>query len=186
MNLDTPNKLSHTTVMLHWVVGLTMLTLLGTGIYMEQTETYALYPWHKSFGVLIILFVALRVVWRAKNGWPTPVRNYSGMERRLSKLVHWLLIIGTVAMPISGFIMSALGGHGVAVLGLDLVARNPDPVDPSQVLPLNGAMAGFAHQVHGLAGYTVVGAVALHVAGALKHHLFDIDGTLRRMLGATV
>jgi len=186
MKTDTQAKLSHNTIALHWVVGILMIVLLSTGIFMAETETFALYPWHKSFGVLIMLFVVLRVAWRIKSGWPAPVRNYPDIEKKLSKMVHWLLLIGTVLMPISGFMMSSMGGHGVHLFGLELFARSPDPADPTKVIALNGALAGIAHTIHGWAGYTLGAGVVLHVAGAIKHHVIDKDGTLRRMLGATV
>ena len=186
MSQDTSSKLSTRTLLLHWVVGIMMLVLLTTGIYMEQNAAYALYPWHKSFGVLIIIFVALRIVWRFKNGWPPPIRDYVPWEKMLSKIVHYVLIIGTVIMPISGFMMSALGGHGVALFGLELVARNPDPINPQEVIPLYAPLANIAHTLHGVAGYSLVVAVLLHLAGALKHHVVDKDGTLRRMLGMRV
>jgi cytochrome b561 len=186
MQNDTQSKLSTNTVLLHWVVAIMMLMLLITGIYMEQNSVYALYPWHKSFGVLIALFVVLRVLWRLKSGWPPPVRNYLSWEQVLSKIVHYLLIIGTLVMPISGFMMSALGGHGVALFGLELVARNPDLANPEQVIPLNEMLAGIAHTLHGIAGYCLLVGILLHIVGALKHHLFDKDGTLRRMLGMRV
>ncbi|OAD21171.1 cytochrome b561 [Candidatus Thiomargarita nelsonii] len=111
MKLDTYAKLSPNTLTLHWVVGLMMIGLLGTGVYMEQNEVYTLYPWHKSFGVLIIVFVVLRVAWRIKNGWLSSVSNYTPVEKLLSKIVHYLLIIGTVLIPISGFMMSAMFDH---------------------------------------------------------------------------
>jgi cytochrome b561 len=174
------------TIGLHWIVAVMMLVLLATGIYMEQTATHALYPWHKSFGVLIVLFVVLRIFWRWQQGWPPPVRDYSAWEKRLSSIVHYLLIIGTVIMPMSGVMMSALGGHGVALFGLELVARNPDPVNPQEVIPLNAAVAGIAHTVHEIAGYILVAGIWLHIIGALKHHILDKDGTLRRMLGKAV
>lgn len=186
MKLDSHSKLSTTTLLLHWVVGIMMIGLLATGIYMEENEVFALYPWHKSFGVLIATFVVLRVSWRVKNGWLSHVSDYTSIEKLLSKIVHYLLIIGTVLMPISGFIMSVMGGHGVDFFGLELFARNPDPVDPKEVIALNGPLAGAAHSMHKFAGITILVAVILHVVGALKHHVIDKDGTLRRMLGAEV
>lgn len=186
MQLDTQSMLSRNTVVLHWIVAIIMIALLATGIYMEETDARALYPWHKSFGVLIFAFVVLRVLWRIKNGWPTPIRDYTNFEKRLSRVVQYLLIIGTVLMPLSGFIMSAMGGHGVAMFGIELVARNPNPADPEKVLALNAGVAKFAHSMHGLGGKIILISVILHLAGALKHHIIDKDGTLRRMLGTKV
>ena len=67
--------------------------------------------------------------------------------------------------------------------GLELVANNPDLANPGKNLPLDGAMARNARQVHGLLLWVMLGAIVLHVAGAFKHHLMDQDGTLKRMLG---
>jgi len=184
MKLDTPSQLSHTTVVLHWIVGLTVIALLAVGIYMAETDSGFLYPWHKSFGFTIFFVVLIRIAWRVKNGWPVPVGQYLRIERLLARTVQWILLLGTVLMPISGFLMSALGGHGVEVFGFEVVARNPDPQNPGKILPINGALASFCHSVHELLGYTLIAALALHVTGALKHHLIDKDGTLRRMLGA--
>jgi len=186
MQVDTQSKLGGNTLILHWVVGIMMILLLASGVFMKETETYALYPWHKAFGVLIILPVILRVLWRLKSGWPPPVREYKKAEIILSKFIHYLLIIGTVILPISGFMMSAMGGHGVELFGLELVPRNPDPVNPMEVVPLNGSIAGIAHELHEIAGYSIIIAVILHTVGVLKHHIIDKDGTLRRGLGAKV
>lgn len=186
MNLDTPKRFSHVTIALHWLVGLTIIGLLAVGVYMAETETYSLYPWHKSFGFLIFFVVLLRVAWRIKNGWPTPVGQYSKIEQILAKVVHWVLIVGTVLMPLSGFLMSAFGGTGVEVFGIEVVARNADPNNPNEVIAHNKAIASFAHSLHHWLGEVLIAAVVLHVLGAIKHHVVDKDGTIRRMLGATV
>ena len=186
MQIDTKSELSSNTLILHWVVGIIMIILLATGVFMKETETYALYPWHKAFGVLIALPVILRVLWRLKSGWPPPVREYKEIEKKLSKFIHYLLLIGTVILPISGFMMSAIGGHGVELFGLELFPRNPNPLNPQEVIALNGSVAGIAHEVHSIAGYIIIIGVILHTAGVLKHHIFDKDGTLLRMLWAKV
>lgn len=186
MKADTPEQFSHLTIALHWIVGLTVIGLLAVGVYMEETEAYSLYPWHKSFGFLIFFVVLLRVAWRIKNGWPTPVGQYSKVEQILAKVVHWVLILGTVLMPISGFLMSAFGGPGVEVFGLEVVARNANPDNPSEVIAHNKAIASFTHSLHHWLGEALIIAVALHVVGAIKHHVIDKDGSIRRMLGARV
>ena len=186
MRLDSPTRLSPNTLALHWIVAVMMIGLLATGLYMAQTSAFGLYPWHKSFGVLIAVFVVLRVAWRLRNGWPKHVGDYTSIEKLLSKLVRWLLIIGTVLMPISGFMMASMGGHGVSFFGIELVAPNPNPANPQEVVAVNATLARVGHALHGWGGYLLIGAVVLHVDGALKHHLVDRDGTLRRMLGAEV
>lgn len=183
MQQDTPSKLSPVSVTLHWLVGLSMLGMLGVGLYMHEFKVFWLYPWHKSFGVLLVVVILARVLWRWKNGWPSVVGSPAMLERILARTVHWLLIIGTVLMPVTGFMMSALGGHGVDVFGLTLVARNPDPQDPSKVMAHHAELATLGKDLHALGGKLILAALVLHIAGAAKHHLLNKDGTLRRMLG---
>lgn len=186
MSADTRTRLSPVTIALHWIVGILMIGLIAVGVYMEENEALELYRWHKSFGVLILLFVIARIAWRAKNGWPPHVGEYSKAEKTLAKVVHWLLIIGTLLMPISGMLMSGMAGHGIPLFALQLMAMNPDPTDPQQMLPINESLAGLGHTLHGAGGKILIAAILLHVAGAIKHEAIDKDGTLRRMFGATL
>ncbi|WP_428087610.1 cytochrome b [Candidatus Thioglobus sp.] len=185
MNKDTKQQLSALTVFLHWLVGLVIITLAIVGVYMSQNEAFELYPIHKSIGVLIFAVIIIRVYWRFVNGWLAPAANYPKIEKNLSKIVHWVLIIATIIMPISGFIMSGAGGHGVSVFGLEIVAANFDPLT-QKAIAHNAELAGFMHNTHEIAGWTMIVAILLHLAGAIKHHFMDKDGTLRRMLGKNI
>ena len=136
--------------------------------------------------MIIIAFVLTRVIWRILNGWLEPASKYSNIEHLMAKVVHWALIIGTVALPVSGVLMSGAGGHGLAIFGWELLAENIDPNNLEEVIPLNKALAGFSHEIHEIAGNVMIIAIGLHVVGALKHHIIDKDGTLRRMFGTSL
>lgn len=183
---DSQNKLSPLTVALHWLIGLTIITMMSVGIFMEEYEVMFLYPIHKSFGVIIFAFIGIRVVMRLANGWPPPVTEYQALQQKLAKLVHWTLLIATLLFPISGMLMSGVGGHGIAVFGFELVAKNIDPSNIEKVLPLNGELAEIGHEVHEWLGTIMIFVISLHVLAALKHHYFDKDGTLRRMMGKEI
>lgn len=180
---DTQAALSLKTRALHWLIGLSFITIIAVGIYMHETETYSLYFWHKSFGVLILPFVLYRIIWRLQQGWPPAVGVYSQLEQTLSKIVHWVLLVGTLLFPVSGMMMSGGGGHGIPLFGIDLLARNANPENPQEVLPLNESLAGIGHQMHEILAWIMIAAIVLHIAGALKHHIVDKDATLRRMAG---
>ena len=181
--MDTQQQLSPITRALHWLVALTIITMLAVGFYMASNEVWSLYPIHKAFGVIALLIILPRILWRLKNGWPTPVRHYPTWEHKLALATHWVLILGTVIMPISGFIFSAAGGYGVDVFGFVIAPANHNPANPNEVIPFNAALSNAGHETHELVGYLMVIAIVLHVAGALKHHIIDKDRTLLRMLG---
>lgn len=46
----------------------------------------------------------------------------------------------------------------------------------------NAHLAKVLVKVHGFLAWTLFYVVLLHVAAALKHHFFDRDATLKRML----
>ncbi|MCI5060679.1 MAG: cytochrome b [Alphaproteobacteria bacterium] len=186
MTKDTKEKLSPLTITLHWIVGLTIIGLLALGIYMSQASDYGFYPLHKSIGITIFLIIITRVIWRLINGWPEPVSQYQKIEHMLARIIHYILLIGSVLIPLSGMIMSIMGGHGAAIFGLEIAARNFDPLDPSKAIPHNAELAKLGSFLHEWVSYVVIGALVLHVAGALKHHFISKDATLRRMLGGKV
>lgn len=63
------------------------------------------------------------------------------------------------------------------------VSSQPRPTRPDSVSPFNEAIAGVTHETDEILGIVFILAITLHIAGALKHHLMDKNGTLRRMLG---
>lgn len=174
-------KLTKTTILLHWLVGITIITLISVGMYMEQNEAWSLYPLHKSFGVIVFVIILYRIYRRIKRGWLQPVRNFTSWELMLSKVVHWLLIIGTLLFPVSGMLMSIAGGHGVSVFGIDILASNHDV--EGNTIALNKTLAGLGHEIHEILGVVMIVLIVIHILAAFKHHYFDNDKTLLRMLG---
>lgn len=179
--MDSIKRLSHITISLHWVIALTIIGLTALGLYMKNYAAHDVYPLHKALGVLIAVLILLRVLWRYANGWPKPVRPYPAHEVWLAHAVHWVLIVGTVLMPLSGMMMSGLGGHGINIFGWELMAVNADA--QGEAIAYSAFAAELGEEVHTIVGYIMVLAIALHVVGALKHHIVDKDATLKRMLG---
>ena len=175
--------LDRLTIALHWLVGWSIMGLLALGIYMEENDAYHLYDLHKSLGALIFIVIVIRAWRRVRQGWPKPVNEYTRMEQRLSKITHYVLLIGSVLIPLSGLVMTIAGGRGLEVFGLEVIGANIDPANPDKTLPLIAPLAGIAHQMHGMVSNLVIVALVLHIIGALKHHVIDKDNTLKRMLG---
>jgi len=173
--------LSNTTKFMHWIVALLIIGLLASGIYMVEKSAYGLYDWHKSFGIVAILFVFGRFIWRLKEGWPEQLSTHTATEKSLSRLIQILLLISPIIMVVSGLVMAIFSGYGLDIFGFPLIASNPDPENPSQVIASNESLSSFAGQVHWIAGYIMVATLVLHIVGALKHHWIDKDKTLSRM-----
>lgn len=181
--MDSGKKLSGVTIGLHWLVAICILSLIAIGIYMVKTESWHLYHLHKSIGSLVFAAIIVRVVWRLKNGLPEPVRQFSKFEHLASNTVHYLLLICTVAMPVTGMIYSGASGHGFGIFNLAIFPSNYSMDNPGQAIPFNAQLSDLAQSMHGTIGYFLIVLIAIHLAGALKHHILDKDQTLKRMLG---
>jgi len=177
---DTREKFSHVTLAFHWIVGLTIIGLIAVGYYMHDLPRgefrSMLYGWHKVIGTTVLMVASVRILWRWKQGMPKPAGPYPVWQHTLANATHVVLLLATIGLPLSGALYSYFGGHPVPILGLfEIKTANKAP-----------ALYDFFHFVHGWAGYVLAGIIVLHVAGALKHHIIDGDGTLRRMLGARI
>ena len=171
------NRLSTPTVIFHWLVGISFIVTLGMGKFVEGLprgpEKFELLATHKSLGLMVLLMATLRIAWRLKEGEIVSVSVMPRWQVNLSKIIHYLLLIGTVAMPLSGVLMSVGGGHGLAFFGMELIEKSEKTESLSN---LGGA-------IHGIGFKVLLVGLLLHIVGALKHQFIDKDGTLSRMLG---
>lgn len=178
---DTHYKFTLRTISLHWIIAVAMVAMLAFGLYLEglprSPDKGALMGLHKSVGVIILVFAAYRVYWRHVNKFPMPLTEAPTWQEKIGKLTHWVLLLGTILMPISGIMMSIGGGHSIAVFGLELYSGSGEKV---------ATLSKAGHLVHGLGGKLLIAFVVLHVAAAIKHQVIDKDGTISRMLGANL
>ncbi|HEY7773066.1 MAG TPA: cytochrome b [Marinagarivorans sp.] len=181
--LTPPAPLGKLTINLHWIVAGAMIGLACAGVLMKYWEVWSLYPIHKSLGILAFVVIITRILWRLKSGWPTPARPYARREQIAAKVTHWVLLITTLLMPLSGMLASGASGHGFGLFGLTLVPTNHSLATPNEVIPYSEQWANIGYAIHTYAGIVLAAALSLHILGALKHHLLDRDQTLLRMLG---
>lgn len=178
--MDTREKLSNITVMLHWVIAFAMIAMLAFGLYLEDLprspEKGELMGIHKSVGVLILVVAAYRLFHRFVNKMPAPLSPAPQWQLKAAHITHGLLLLGTVLMPISGIMMTIGGGRALEVFGIELLAAG-DKVE---------WLGDLANVMHGFGGSVLIGIIVLHVAAAIKHRVIDKDKTMERMLGQKV
>ncbi|WP_067515866.1 cytochrome b [Endozoicomonas ascidiicola] len=165
--------------LMHWVASLMILALIGVGWYMtglDRSVSYKfdLYHWHKSFGVLVLFLFVARLVMRHLSKVPELPATMPSHEKKLGSLIHVLLYLLMLAVPLSGYLMSSAGGRDVPLFNL---------VMPS-LMEKNEELAGVFHEIHVLIPYIMLGIIALHILGALKHRFFDKPehDVLKRMM----
>jgi cytochrome b561 len=162
---------------LHWII---VLLIINQWVIAERADALPnglaklqVLAWHKSFGITILMLAAIRLVWRLLNPTPELTNETKPWERVLAKLSHLLLYALIFAMPLTGWMMSSARNFPVSWFKL---FQLPDLVAPGEQT---------FHQMldlHHLLFKVLVGVAVLHIAGALKHHFYDKNDVLKRML----
>lgn len=162
----------------HWVMALMMIALVGIGLYMADLkpspEKWQLYDLHKATGMTVFGLAILRLLWR----WISPPPP---IVAGLHPFIKWaatnnirLLYVLLFIYPLSGFLMSYLGGHAVGYFGLFTI-------EPS--VPPYKQFSSIAHFMHvEVIFYLLIASFSAHVLGAIYHHFIRKDETLRKML----
>lgn len=163
---------------LHWLTVILVFTTLPIAWIMQSMsrgphrETYV--GIHKSLGVTILLLVVARLLWRAWCRAPPLPQSLSPFMSMLAKSTHWALYALFLAVPVSGYILSAAGGHTVPFFGLFQLPA----------LPHDEALAHAAAFVHNTLRWLVYALILGHVGATVWHVAWRRDGTLERMLPA--
>lgn len=171
------------TIVLHWLIAVLLAFEVALGLNMEDargTAKFAVFQLHKSVGITILLLVLLRIVWRFHRR--PPALTATGWERALALVVHGAFYLLLLALPVSGWIVVSASKIAVPTL---LYGTVPWPHLPGFATMATGAKQAWNHTaefVHVNLVNVLYLLVALHVAGALKHHFIDRDGDMARMI----
>ena len=160
----------------HWIIA---LAILGNGTFgllmdlaaspMQKINWLAL---HKSIGLTVLALVLLRILWRWRDGRP-PEEPAPRWQQWGARAVHGMLYVLIVAMPLSGWWFNSVSGKPLQwfkQFNLPALAEK------------NDELRHFAHGMHEYLFWFLILVLVAHVGAALKHHVFDNDNVLRRML----
>ncbi len=175
----------------HWLTALLILTALPLGwfantlahaIYDPAIPTdegdiaraAALFSLHKTVGVTVFFVAMARILWALTQTKPGLLNAENKPEAFAAETVHWMLYASLVLVPLTGWIHHA-AAEGFAPIWWPFGQNLP-------FVPKSAYLAELTAALHWLFIWVLAGSLALHIAGALKHHIVDKDSTLRRML----
>lgn len=169
---------------LHWIIALMVLGALAVGMTLGwlgyrgvvesfgQDMTNMLYKYHKTFGVIILFAMVIRIIVKVKMGKPPYAVPLTSFEKAASGAVHGLLYVCLLAMPILGWVGTAAGGFPVEFFNWKLPG----------IVGKDKELAETAMWLHGVVGWITAALIAGHIGAALKHAVIKRDGLLQRML----
>jgi cytochrome b561 len=168
--------------LLHWLIALIVFGLLAAGFtfwalgydgtvgLFGKELTGELYKYHKTFGVVLLGLMILRVVLRRALPPPPYDPPLTSVERVVGGGTHLLLYVLLIGMPIGGALATAFGGYPLQFFDWEWLA----PVDK------NEALSEQLFLFHGIAGLVLSALVLLHIGAAIKHLKLK-DGVMRRI-----
>jgi cytochrome b561 len=167
-------------IVLHWAIALLIISQLVMGTMMVRLENqrlaFDLIQWHKSFGLLTLALVVIRLAWRLANPLPSYPATVPDWEARAARGMHRLLYVLMLVLPLSGWALVSVSVLAIPTLAFYLFLVPDLPLDVSE-----GAEQ-FWIAVHRQLGYAMMAAVAIHALAALRHHFLLRNGLLVRML----
>ncbi len=162
----------------HWWTVLLIAIQLPLGIFMVSygartnfaAPTGTMYDMHKIFGMLILVLVVARLVYRLRNGAPADEPTLEPWQKAVSHITHWMIYALLLLVPLLGWLATSAYGpfkpFGIPLPGL--LGENQD-------------LATRLYGVHKLMAILLALLVAMHVGAALFHYVIRKDGVLNRM-----
>ncbi len=174
---NTPTRWGGVTQLFHWGMLLLILIQYSLAYTMinipDSDQKWALFAWHKQIGFSLFLLVLLRLWWRMMNQVPHDSEKAPRWASTLGNLNIWILYVLLFSFPLTGLLMTILGGYSVNYFGLFTI--------PAVMQGPNIYAAAFL-KAHIWISYSLYGFVGLHILGWLYHHIILKDNILVRML----
>ncbi|MDC8787166.1 cytochrome b [Roseateles koreensis] len=173
-SVNTYNRVAR---VLHALTGLALIVQLGFGVLLDDLAprgTPGRAGWinlHKSVGLLLLLLVLLRLLWRLRHRPPAWPPNMSAVQQRAAGWGHAALYAAMLVLPASGYVASNFSKHGLKFFGLPLPPWGTN-------LPL---LYGALSTLHKMSALALTVLILGHVAMALKHQFMDCDDLMRRI-----
>ena len=169
-------KYTKTAMLLHWLTVLLVAVLFGLGWTMvdipKGPARSAAFALHKSIGLTVFVFTAIRFLWRVRHSPPALPPEIPSWRATLARGVHATFYVMLVLQPLTGYLSSAFSGYSTQYFGVPL--PNWGHSNP----PLNE----FFTELHVLCSVTLLGLIAVHLVGAVSHALGPGESLIRRML----
>lgn len=163
--------------LLHWAVAALVFVQIPLGLaavsWRLSPTKLDLFVWHKSTGMLILVLMVIRVVWRSANVAPSLPADMRPLERLAAHLSHLLLYLVLLLMPVTGWIVNSAANIPFRMFRLIPI---PPIVEP------NKTMADAAARVHLVLLVVLSLLLVVHIGAALQHHFLKRNDVLMRML----
>ncbi|MGE3624068.1 MAG: cytochrome b [Bdellovibrionales bacterium] len=168
---------------LHWLIAFSVIGMLALGWIMTGLENspnkFALFQWHKSIGITILLLSVIRLIWRLMHPRPPYPAHMPEWEKMAARATHFIFYVLIIGMPLTGWAMVSSSSFALPTMLYGYIEWPHMPILPA--LENKKEISHLFGEAHELAAFLFVPLIGLHIAAAHKHHWFDKDDILIRM-----
>ena len=169
--------------LIHWVTALIMIWMVGSGLLLGflgfggvremfgGDATNLIYKYHKTFGVIILGLVLIRLVTKYTRPRPAELESLPRSQQLIATAVHVLLYLLLIGMPVLGWLGTAAGGFPVEFFEMKLPGLIEKDRDLSQLM----------FTLHWYGGWAFVVLIGMHAGAGLFHRFIKRDGVFRRI-----
>lgn len=184
--LNSPATYGAVAKLLHWLIALAIILMLAAGKYMTDLEIgqerFDLTQLHKSIGLTILGLTLLRILWRLLNRQPALPAHMGTLERMAAKFTHLVFYVLMLAIPLSGWALASASKYNIPTVYFGTVEVPHLPYISTLPRDEKKDAEDIAEEAHELLANLMILLLALHIAAALKHHWWNRDDVLTRML----
>lgn len=170
---NTASHYGRVAQLIHWAMAALFIGMYTVAYIMINIDRspfrFTLYDLHKATGLLLLMLVTLRLIWRLTNLDPALQHHMPAWQKRAARLNIMFLYFCMFFMPISGVLTSTTGGHEIKFYNLFSISP----------LMTNAPASAFFSGVHEWLSWGLVALFSVHVLAALYHHYYLKDDVLR-------
>jgi cytochrome b561 len=179
-NQSSPTRYGAVAQAFHWTIAALIVVQFTLGWTAEDlplgARKLARLDWHKSFGMTILTLAVLRLLWRLFHRPPELPAGMTTIERKFARATHVLFYVLLFVMPLTGWMMSSAKNYSVSWFHQ---FTWPNLIGP------NVQAFNLLRTTHDTLSWLLFGLALLHILAALKHHFWNKDEVLKRMLPFT-
>jgi cytochrome b561 len=160
---------------MHWAVAASFLitiTLILSSNFIEEPAIYKqVVNLHRSYGMLVLLLVLIRLTWRLFSR-DYPYTGNSPILQFVASVSHAALYLMMLSTPFLGWMEASARHKPITIFGMDL----------PMLLERNVELAEQLQEWHRHLAVIFIAVVSIHITSAVWHHFFRRDGVLYSMI----
>jgi cytochrome b561 len=187
-NPASSTRYSTIAIALHWIIAIAILSVVFLGWWMEDLRhqaiagdvsfdfVQAVFNWHKTIGISILVLSIARLAWRLTHPAPPLPETMKPWEKTVAKATHIAFYVMMIGLPLGGWATASSTNFPSKLFNIDAWLL------PSLPVPKTEEFYEMISNAHAMGGWIIFLTVVLHVGAALMHHFIKRDDVLTRMI----